>query len=78
MPFFRHQSFEELKYALNKAVWKLKWCWWPTKCCITEEKIWLKNAYHGTVVWTGPGDPAMEYYWLSNEQYLLMRIKGEL
>lgn len=50
----------------------------PKTCYITGKRLWLKNAYKQTAMWTGPGDPAFEYRWYDKEEFLIARLKGEV
>lgn len=62
----------------KKAVWYLQFAWVPKRCGITYRLIWLKWAYKGTAMWTGPGSPIFEYRWIAKEQFLFARLKGKI
>jgi hypothetical protein len=62
----------------DKAFWKLKFVWFPKRCSNSGKLIWLKNAYKGTRMITGPGEPVFEYRWYEKHEYLLLKIKGTL
>ena len=52
-------------WGLQRAKWwKLKLCWLPRRCYLTNKPIWGKFAYHGERWITGPGEPAVEHYWI--------------
>lgn len=55
-----------------------KFVWIPEKCYITGKKLWFKNAYKQTAMWTGSGDPMFEYRWYDRDEFLIARIKGEV
>jgi hypothetical protein len=50
----------------------------PRKCFYSNKSIWMKRAYMGTSILTGPGDTLFEYRWVDSKAYLFLKIKGEL
>jgi len=69
----------EREQFYKRATWKLKLSIWPRKCY--ENKLPIKMftyAYKGQSVWTGPGSPIVEYTWLSKEEYIFLKLKGEI
>ena len=54
-----------------KADWKEQFAWWPQRCTKSGRRIWLEQAYRGTAVYTGPGEPAYEHHWHTKEEHLL-------
>ena len=58
--------------------WQLKFCLWPRKCYYTQKNIWLKKAYKGTAMWTGPGDPVFEHRWVDKHEFLIKKLKGHI
>jgi hypothetical protein len=60
----------------RKAQWKLEFAWSPHRCLISNRWIWLEPGYHGEAVWTGPGTPVFENYWLTKEEFLVWQLKG--
>jgi hypothetical protein len=62
----------------DRASWQYKFAILPKRCEISKKTIWFKNAYKGTRMITGPGEPVFEYRWLTKEEYLLAAIKGKL
>jgi hypothetical protein len=69
-PLFSQREF------YRRAHWQLKFVWWPRQCYLSDKKIWLKRAYQGTAVWTGPGDPVYEYRWLTKESFTVAALGG--
>ena len=59
----------------NRAVWKLKFVWWPRRCELSDQWLWLCQAYQGTAVWTGPGEPAVEHRWRNTVAHLIRQLK---
>jgi hypothetical protein len=59
-----------------RAGWQLKFAWLPHRCINSDHIIWLKFAYIGTAIWTGPGEDIVECNWLTKEEYLFNRLKG--
>jgi len=58
--------------------WELKFSLWPRRCSYTGKYLWLKRAYKGVAMITGPGDPVFETRWCDREQYLFLKIKGTI
>lgn len=67
--------FTERSSFYHKAGWERKFAWLPKKCILTKKIIWLKYAYLGTSIWTGPGTPVYEYNWHSEQEHLLWVLK---
>jgi hypothetical protein len=55
--------------------WQLKFCWLPKKCQISKKNLWGRFAYQGYNVFTGPGDPIVEYYWIDKNEFLIWSLK---
>lgn len=60
----------------RRSVWELKFCWWPTRCDRSLRKIWLKWAYEGTWMICGPGEPITMTRWLTKEEFIIYRLRG--
>lgn len=56
--------------------WHLKYCFIPRKCFYTGKNLWLRDAYRGTAMITGPGEPVFEDRWCEKHEYLFLKIKG--
>jgi len=56
--------------------WELKFAVLPKRCDITDNLIWLKHAYRGTALLTGPGDNIVEHRWHDKNEHLIFKIKG--
>jgi hypothetical protein len=69
-PLFSQREF------FKRAHWQLKFALWPQRCNLSDKRIWLKRAYCGTVVITGPGDPVYEYRWLTKESFTVAALGG--
>jgi hypothetical protein len=69
-PLFSQREF------YRRAYWQLKFVWWPQRCDLSDKRIWLKRAYRGTVVITGPGDPVYKYRWLTKESFVTAALGG--
>jgi hypothetical protein len=69
-PLFSQREF------FRKAHWQLRFVLWPRQCYLSDKRIWLKQAYRGTVVITGPGDPVYEYRWLTKESFTVATLGG--
>lgn len=60
----------------NRADWTMKFCWLPRRCVLSNKLMWLKYAYKGTAMWTGPGEPVYEHRWHDKQEHLIWKIKG--
>lgn len=72
MPFYDQALF---KY--RQINWQLKFCWLPQTCMLSGQRIWLKYAYCGTRLITGPGEPVVEKYWHSRLEHLIWVLKHD-
>ena len=62
-------------WGLSRAIgWKLKICWIPKKCFLSEKPLWGKQAYHAQRIITGPGDPVIENYWLDKTEFIKWQL----
>jgi hypothetical protein len=66
------------QFFYKKADWYYKFAWLPHRCNLSNKRIWLKKAYRGIAMYTGPGDPIFEYKWVSREEFIMARIKGKI
>ena len=60
----------------SRAEWTMEFAWLPHRCDITQKLVWLKFAYRGQAVWTGPGDDAVETRWHDRHEHLIYVLKG--
>jgi hypothetical protein len=59
------------------AGWKLKFCWFPKKCALSKKRLWGKFAYTGATMFTGPGEPIIETYWIEKKEFIIWSLKNE-
>jgi len=78
MPLDKNMYAAEARLFYDRAVWYLKFAWWPHRCSLTGRLIWLRSGYQGTAMWTGPGDPVFERRWISRDQFLLAKLMGQI
>lgn len=57
---------------------ELKFAFLPKRCYISNKRIWFKNAYKQTAMWTGPGDPVFEHRWYDRSEFLIAKLKGDV
>jgi hypothetical protein len=57
------------------ANWQLKFAWLPHCCCLSGRFIWLKFAYCGRKIISGPGEPVFEDYWHTTAEHLIWLLK---
>lgn len=72
---------EERTRPASDYVWKMRWTVLPHKSAVSGETIpMFTQAYRGTRdVYGPPGEgPVTFYIWLSNIDYLFMKIKGSI
>ena len=51
----------------------------PKRCYISDEIIWpFKKAFRGTTTWSGPGFPAFEEHFVTEEIYTFLILKGKI
>lgn len=62
----------------TRAKWKLKFAWLPTRCVSSKKILWLSNAYCGTAMWTGTGDPVVETRWLHPTEFIIARLMNKI
>ena len=55
--------------------WKLKLCLMPKKCFLSNKQLWFEYAYYGENYITGPGDPVIQRFWVSKEDFMLWQLK---
>ena len=67
---------EEYDPFYNRAEWSMRFCWLPHRCALSNKLMWLKYAYKGTAMWTGPGEPVYEHRWHDKQEHLIWKIKG--
>lgn len=69
------QSPPHEDHGLNRAqYWKLKLCWLPKKCFLSDKPLWGKRAYHGERWITGPGEPVVEHYWIEKFEFMKWQL----
>ena len=63
-------------WTLKRATgWRLKFCWLPRKCHLSNKTLWGRFAYQGYNVFTGPGEPVIEHYWIEKNEFLVWNLK---
>ncbi len=58
--------------------WELRFSFFPRRCFYTGKYLWLKLAYRGTAMITGPGEPIFEDRWCEKREYLFLKIQGTI
>lgn len=56
--------------------WEYKLCWLPRRCFLSGKKLWGKQAYVGVRYIHGPGKPIEDVYWISKEEFIIWKLKG--
>jgi hypothetical protein len=62
----------------DRITWQQIYAWWPRRCATSMKLIWLKSIWQGTITWTGSGYPIVEHSYLSKEEFLMSRLRGEI
>ncbi len=80
MPLDQLMDWETPDQAFKRRCigWELKYSLLPRRCHYTGKSLWLKSAYKGTSMLTGPGEPMFEYRWCERQEYLFLKIKGTI
>jgi hypothetical protein len=69
--------FETIEYALKRVEsWHLEFAFMPHRCIRSRSLIWLKYAYKGIRIITGPGTPVVETFWMTKEDFIIWQLKG--
>jgi hypothetical protein len=64
------------EWGLNLASnWRLHFCVWPRTCYLSGTRLWLTWCHKGSSLGTGPGDPGIVVYYISQFEYLMWQIK---
>ena len=68
---------EEPYYYWHNRVsnWQLKFAWLPYRCSLSNQFIWLKFAYCGRKIISGPGEPVFEDYWHTTAEHMIWLLK---
>ena len=67
----------------NRAVWEWCFAWLPHRCDRTNELIWLRYAYRGTVYYENikgllTDRAALTRRWLTTDEFLIGSLKGTI
>jgi hypothetical protein len=78
MPLDQLMDWETPDEAFKRRCigWTLERSFLPRRCDYTGKYLWLKQAYHGVSILTGPGDPIFDHRWCDKNEYLFLKIKG--
>lgn len=61
----------------SNVQWEYKFCWFPKRCHLSRNQLWLKMAYCGTImIKNGSGNPIVEYCWHDTNEHLIWLLKG--
>jgi hypothetical protein len=69
-------SWTDQDFKRRCVGWQKRLCLIPRRCHYTGKYLWLKKAWIGTSVLTGPGEPIIEHRWCEMDQFLFLKIKG--
>jgi hypothetical protein len=73
---FDHPDRYTDKRFLSQGNVKLVWCLWPRRCQVSRQWMWFTLAYRAQYIVTGPGDPCVWTRWYSNEEMIILKLKG--
>jgi len=59
----------------DRALWRLRFMWWPKRSHITGRWLWLRFAYQGLAVWGGPGDAVIEFRYHAPVEHIIWQLK---
>ena len=60
----------------DRAIWYLEFTWLPRKCALSRKLIWFTRAYRGLVMYSGPGEPVMEFRWINKNEFIMAKLRG--
>ena len=69
----RQERLYSLKEQVNLRAKEAR-CWIPTRCDVSNKRLFLKKAIKLTREITGPGDSIYLEFWLDPKEYLLIQI----
>jgi hypothetical protein len=61
----------------NRAYWHLRFLWLPKRSALTGRWLWLRQAYEGTAMWTGPGTPVFEFKYHEPAEHVIWQLRRE-
>lgn len=70
--------FDDDSFKRRCIGWELTFCLWPRRCYYTKKLLWLKKAYMGVSMLTGPGEPIFDYRWVHRKEFLFRKIRGSI
>jgi hypothetical protein len=59
----------------TQAYWRLRFLWRPRRSAITGQRLWLCQAYEGTRMITGPGDPVFLFRYHEKLEHIIWQLK---
>jgi hypothetical protein len=62
-------------YSRMLIGFEYKFTWFPKKCHLTGNRLWLKKAYRMTRIITGPGESIFEYRWHDKNAHIMWLLK---
>lgn len=58
------------------TTWTHKFCWLPRRCALSNKRIWLKFAYHGTRVIIANETADFVYFWHDSVEHFIWKLRG--
>jgi len=71
---YYNPGVEAYDYFYDRAVWRRRFLWWPKRSAISGRWLWLRYAYEGTAMYTGPGDPVFEFRYHETSEHLIWSL----
>jgi len=68
-------DWQEMMFR-ERAKWQVQYLWWPKRCSLSGQWLWLGWAYQGEAMWTGPGEPVYETRYHSTVEHVIWLLKG--
>jgi hypothetical protein len=59
-----------------RSIWRLRFVWKPRRSAITGRWLWLRYAYEGTAMYTGPGEAVFEFRYHEPAEHIIWQLKG--
>ena len=65
-------------WCSRRTTWRKKFAFLPHQSVKSGKCIWFNYAYLGIEVITGPGDPAITEFWMTEDEFIIMTLKGSV
>ena len=64
------------KVFYDRAKWRLRYLWWPKRCNLSGQWLWLCWAYQGEAILKGTGVTLFEFRYHDSTEHIIWLLKG--